>query len=342
MKCLVPRVGPLTLPSRGSAAHRPHTNGPGGPWPGASYPSRRSSVRLRASEEEDEASKGPSTELARVIQRKSKEVQDLLEELGMEKLDEELANLPVDESAAPFPLSMTVSNVIELEQRGGPALIVEVRRTGPTPEDVATAVRDMATAGADAVAVPTDLEDTPDGLADLEAACVAAREVEPRLGRKVPVLMKDWILHPYQLIQAKKVGAGGGIGLVTQVSGARGTAVVSAFAARMGMDCPVEVVNLQETEAMIEAGVALFAFSTSIGLSVSLPGFKEQVASSLIGKLPHGCLSLMSARDVQEAVAAREAGADMVLLRWELFEGCDLAASREIISAIKMATSGDD
>ncbi len=44
--------------------------------------------------------------------------------------------------------------------------------------------------GADALAVLTDLEFTSSGYADLVAACRAAR---------IPVLQRDWVLHPIQV-----------------------------------------------------------------------------------------------------------------------------------------------
>ena len=46
-----------------------------------------------------------------------------------------------------------------------------------------------AEAGADALAVLTDLEHTSSGYADLVAACRAVR---------IPVLQRDWMLHPMQ------------------------------------------------------------------------------------------------------------------------------------------------
>ena len=49
--------------------------------------------------------------------------------------------------------------------------------------------------GADALAVLTDLEATSSGYADLVAACRAAQ---------VPVLQRDWVLHPLQVNPAEQ------------------------------------------------------------------------------------------------------------------------------------------
>ena len=68
----------------------------------------------------------------------------------------------------------------------------------------------MLAAGADAIAVPTDSEDTPSSLADVFAVTHAV---------DAPVLMRDWILHPLQIVDAKEAGAAGVLGVITSVMG---------------------------------------------------------------------------------------------------------------------------
>lgn len=72
--------------------------------------------------------------------------------------------------------------------------MAEVCRPSPsaTPSDVARMAADYVAWGADAIAVPTDLEQTSGGLQDLFAVCRAV---------KVPVLQWDWFLHPLQASQ---------------------------------------------------------------------------------------------------------------------------------------------
>lgn len=71
-------------------------------------------------------------------------------------------------------------------------LIFEVARssTVQTPEAMGQLCADLVAAGADAVAVRTDAEDTPQGAADLFASCRATT---------APVLQLDWHLHPLQV-----------------------------------------------------------------------------------------------------------------------------------------------
>ena len=70
--------------------------------------------------------------------------------------------------------------------------MAEVCRPSPsaTSSDVAKLAADYVAWGVDAIAVATDLEDTPGGLQDLFAVCRAV---------KVPVLQWDWFLHPLQV-----------------------------------------------------------------------------------------------------------------------------------------------
>ncbi len=71
-------------------------------------------------------------------------------------------------------------------------LVAEVCRPSPSSssQDVAQLAADYVAWGVDAIAVATDLEETPAGLSDLFAVCRAV---------KVPVLQWDWFLHPLQV-----------------------------------------------------------------------------------------------------------------------------------------------
>lgn len=61
--------------------------------------------------------------------------------------------------------------------------------------------------------VRTDVEDTPEGLKDLLTVVQAVR---------VPVLRRDWIIHPLQVVEAKEAGAAGVIGVIGQVGASNG------------------------------------------------------------------------------------------------------------------------
>lgn len=129
----------------------------------------------------------------------------------------------------------------------------------------------------------------------------------------------------------------------TQVNG-RGTAVMSSFAAAIGLDAPVEVVNAREVEGLGRAGVVFFGVNLSVGLSIALPGFATDMAHGLLGELPFGSISVVGVRDLEQARKARLSGADALLIKREMVdaaaaEGKDL---RTLLDQVLYITCGDD
>lgn len=345
--------------------------------------------------------------------RKQRQIEAQIKELGMEALDERLQSATSTPANPPYRLAQRVAEVVEREGRA--ALVVELRRPTPstTPEQLAELARAYVRAGADALAVCTDAEDTPEGMRDLwtvaravggggggpdedeaaarreRAAALAAGTLQdwaaakqqqeqkksssassssgggrrPNAGRPlkpVPVLCRDWIIHPIQIVEAKEAGAAGVLGVVAQVSG-RGTGVMSSFSAAIGLDCPVEVVNSREAEALARQGLGFFGVNLGVGLQVAVPGFAADVARGVLSDLPFGSLSLVGCRSVDEARRARAAGADAVLVtKALLLEGVGggfggggggqeaeaaaraLADPTRVLTELKYALSGDD
>ncbi|EIE22654.1 hypothetical protein COCSUDRAFT_47639 [Coccomyxa subellipsoidea C-169] len=239
----------------------------------------------------------------------------------MEALQDRLESAAQVPARPPYPLSSLIQEI--RLQKGRPVLVVEIAQPSPssTPEDVGRLAKQLqgngmastrgvqyAGWGADALAVLTDLEATSSGYADLVAACRAA---------KVPVLQRDWVLHPLQIVDAKEAGAGGVLGTIASVS-VRATPVLSSFAAAVGLDAPVEVVNKMEVEAMASVGVPFFGINLAVGLSLALPGFKSDITKGLLGALPQGASSLVGVTSIEEAVKAHAAGADSLLIKREM------------------------
>jgi len=73
--------------------------------------------------------------------------------------------------------------------------------------------------------------------------------VSRAVAARVPVFARDWYLHPLQIVDVKAAGATGVIGIVASVT-QRGSPVLSSFGAALGLDCPVEIVNLNELKQM--------------------------------------------------------------------------------------------
>eukprot|EP00879_Flechtneria_rotunda_P025260 GHRR01026833.1.p1 GENE.GHRR01026833.1~~GHRR01026833.1.p1 ORF type:complete len:246 (+),score=57.86 GHRR01026833.1:184-921(+) len=226
---------------------------------------------------------------------------------------------------------------IVLLLQGRAVIVVEVTRPTPatTPQQLGVLAKQAIACGADALCVRLDTEDTPEGLKDLFAVVQAARGV--------PVLARDWIIHPMQLVEAKEAGAAGVLGVIGQVNG-RGTAVMSSFAAAIGLDAPVEVVNAREMNGLSRAGVVFYGVNLSVGLSIAVPGFATDMAHGLLGGMPFGTISLVGVKDVEQARKARLSGADAILVKKEMIEaaaaeGKDL---RTLLDQVQYVTCGDD
>jgi indole-3-glycerol phosphate synthase len=152
-----------------------------------------------------------------------------------------------------------------------------------------------------------------------------------------------WRAATAQVVEAKEAGAAGIIGIIHQVNG-RGTPVMSSFAAALGLDAPVEVVNLQEVELMARSGVVFYGINLGVGLSIAVPGFASQMAHGLLGQLPFGAISLVGVRTFDEATRARNSGADALLVKREMVEVCQQQGMdvQALISRLQYAVGGDD
>ncbi|PSC68944.1 Isovaleryl-dehydrogenase [Micractinium conductrix] len=268
--------------------------------------------------------------------RKQQEVSAQLAELGVGAVEERLQSATAAPARPAFRLAELAATIVPT---GRPVLVIELAR-GEGCAESSEALAALATAaikaGADALAVKTDASDTPEPLKDLLAVTRAAAASGPRrpgssmeaaavaagMARELgppPVLERNWFLHPLQVVTAKEAGAAGIIGTIASVT-SRGTPIMSSFAAAIGLDCPVEVVNLQELQAMEKYGVPFYGMNLSVGLSIQLQGFGVGVAKGLLGELPFGAVSLVGAKSVEEARQARLAGADCLLIKWELVQ----------------------
>lgn len=278
-------------------------------------------------------SSSSENKLASIIKRKQRQIQHKLEELG-DDLAERLES--ATETPNPHPHHLT-QRIVDIIPTGRPVLVFEL---GRTPENINTSQKlaevalKLTNAGADALAVPIDSDDTPDGLADLFAVSRAAPTI--------PILAKDWFLHPIQVVDAKEAGCSGFIGVVASVTGPRGTPVLSSFSAALGLDCPVEIVNLKELKAMEQYGVPFYAMNISVGLSVAIAGFGRDVADGLLGEMPFGAVSLVGVKSIEDVRKMRIAGADALLVKKELVMGEYSGREEELVQHLLDTVLLDD
>jgi indole-3-glycerol phosphate synthase len=209
-----------------------------------------------------------------------------------------------------------------------PAVLAEVKRSSPSAgriaqADAAERARRYERAGAAAISVLTEPEHFDGGLADLRAVHLAV---------EVPVLRKDFLVHPSQVIESRVHGADAVLliaaalsepelkALLAAASDLGLEALVEAHSAAdldkvLGTDAQVVGVNARDLETLeVDRGRAL-------GLLGRVPGDRVAVFES----------GITSRADVEEAAVA---GATAVLVGEALMRAADPeAALRELRGA---------
>jgi len=191
-------------------------------------------------------------------------------------LSERKSNMPVSDLAAaarsrPAPLSLRAAvagpemSVIAEIKRASPS-----RGTFPVIVEPANLAREYIAGGAAAISVLTDEPFFQGSLADLDTTAKVARGG----GRPVPVLRKDFVVDPYQIVEARAHGADAVLLIVTALDDALLTELL-AVAAALGMDALVEVHDERELERAVVVRARLVGINNrnlqnfSVDLSIS-------------------------------------------------------------------------
>jgi indole-3-glycerol phosphate synthase len=121
------------------------------------------------------------------------------------KVRRDLERNPLDDSVlmSRVAASPPPRDFLAAIRSGSPAFIAEIKRASPSAGPIADAnphrmARDYEEAGAAAISVLTEPKHFDGSLSDLRAA---------HLGCRIPVLRKDFLVHPAQLIEARAHGA---------------------------------------------------------------------------------------------------------------------------------------
>lgn len=154
----------------------------------------------------------------------------------------------------PVPRGRPFSEALIAE---GISLIAEMKRSSPSKgairpgasvTEIVTAYQD---AGAAAVSVLTEPKWFGGSLDDL---------VEARGAVHLPIIRKDFIIDPYQLIEARVAGADAALLIVAALGRERLEELMHA-AHDLGLDCLVEVHDEEEVETAVDAGAEIIGIN---------------------------------------------------------------------------------
>jgi indole-3-glycerol phosphate synthase len=195
-------------------------------------------------------------------------------DLAVRKSITAVTGLEAAADSRPAPLSLRAAlagpemSVIAEIKRASPS-----RGTFPVSIDPATLAIDYIAGGAAAISVLTDEPFFQGTLGDLEAAASVAHNVD----KTVPVLRKDFVIDPYQIVEARAHGADAVLLIVAALDDAALRELLAA-AATWGMDALVEVHDEREMERAATAGARvvginnrdLKTFTVDLGVSERL------------------------------------------------------------------------
>jgi len=241
----------------------------------------------------------------------------------VERLRRDLQEHPLDDLALMARVSaMPPAKDLEAALRAAepPALIAEVKRASPSAgviaEDVNPSVlaRGYQAGGAAAVSVLTEPRHFQGSLADLQAV---------RSSVSIPVLRKDFLIHPAQVIEARASGADAVLLIVAALTDAQLRALLEA-ARDVGLAALVETHSDEDLSRALESDARIIGVNARDleTLDVDVHGALER-----IGRVPADRISVLESGISTRANvdAALEAGASAILVGEALMRADDPA-----------------
>ena len=218
--------------------------------------------------------------LKRILARKAEEITERSRRVGMRELGSRIEDMP-----APRPFAEALRARVA---RGETAVIAEIKRASPSRGvlrehfEPAAIAREYAAGGAAALSVLTDRDFFQGDDTHLE---------EARAACELPALRKDFTIDPYQVYEARALGADC-ILLIVAALGDASINDLAGLAVHLGMDVLVEVHDADELERVLHLDRLLLGINsrdlrtfetnldTIVELAASIPDDRLVVAES--------------------------------------------------------------
>ena len=230
-----------------------------------------------------------------------------------------LERQPLDDAAllARAIVSPPTRGFVQALRAREPAVIAEIKRASPSvgaiaDRDAGERARAYAEAGASAISVLTEPVHFQGSLADLRAA---------RLACELPILRKDFLILPAELIESRAAGADAVLLIAASLPGSELAAMVAA-AGDLGLGAVVEAHSDEELDRAIDIGADVIGVNAR-----DLETLEVDVERALarLGRIPADRVRVMeSGLSTPEQVrAAVDAGASAILVGETLMRADD-------------------
>ena len=240
----------------------------------------------------------------------------------------ELAARPLDEDALRVRLGQAppVRDFAAALRATHPSLIAEVKRASPSAGHIADADPALQAsayerAGAAAISVLTLPRHFGGSIEDLHAV---------RSTVDAPVLRKDFLVHPSQLLEARVEGADAVLLIVSALSDDELRSML-AMASELGLAALVETHDAGDLERATAAGAAIIGVNARDLVTLDIDVDR---ALDLLARVPPGVLKVIESgvSTREQVVRAVAAGADAVLIGEALMRAADPTAKvRELL-----------
>jgi len=258
----------------------------------------------------------------RVAKAKEKAPPDLVREKALEAYQERIGDACIFD-AKPFEKALAAP---------GLSFICEVKKASPSKGIIAESfpymeiAKEYEAAGASAISVLTEPEYFLGSDRYLQEIAAKAN---------IPVLRKDFFIDPYQIYEAKLLGAHAVL-LIAALLEAKALTAYIKVASELGLSALVEIHSEAEAEQALEAGAKIIGINNR---DLKTFNVDTGVTARLKKRIPAGIITVAESgiKSANDARAMKEIGVDAVLIGESLMRSAD---KKQFLEELKTAAGG--